>query len=643
MHKDEDVHRVKYFPRNDLACGMNIEKIEELYNSQKTTPQDINDAIEFYNLFLYFHDKQLVWKKWSSEQVDIYKKFTETLKNSAFSFIATLDDSSFKASVKIINFIYLDDLIPVVQMATKFHNITETAIKELLENNDSFIYYAVKNEDFVNHYGKVIKDFLISHNSAEIIISAEDSKNNDTVSRTYIPKCLSKTERDTILENYINSSDVNPTYLSLLIAIPFEKKLPITLHVSAKKKLEEIQKTMLSSAGRICTFNLHFEKGQEEKAIIINQDAFSIDISYSLDWILNHLTYDSIFYNFVDMFCFVDGQYRIMNMNKPIDAGLIDSISMMKNNKIYQKNIIFEFYEGLLNHELFVYRNVLLNNGIFLEKMVETFFSGFIVENYSFPKIVTNLPIDNRTYFYKCQALVTNIDFIGKQFYHFVKYGKIDKELLLADNTPVKIENIPSLLKHKYVHGCGNNYKGMVYALFSNQCLLNYIQSKKIQYECFYDLLEKETIYKSDYPEYEHSTLEELKKWDLIEIDDNGLISLKNLNRIFILRDLYRNQFSNFNRFDEELKAEILEMEKLGLIEFENTLLSKEEAAYINYYLNETFPNGPKLRNQYAHGALYVEDDENVHFNNYIILLRLLILLTLKINDDICLYHSIIN
>jgi hypothetical protein len=88
--------------------------------------------------------------------------------------------------------------------------------------------------------------------------------------------------------------------------------------------------------------------------------------------------------------------------------------------------------------------------------------------------------------------------------------------------------------------------------------------------------------YKHDYPEYEHSTLEELKKWDLIEIDDNGLISLKNLNRIFILRDLYRNQFSNFNRFDEELKAEILEMEKLGLIEFENTLLSKEEAAYIN-------------------------------------------------------------
>ena len=183
----------------------------------------------------------------------------------------------------------------------------------------------------------------------------------------------------------------------------------------------------------------------------------------------------------------------------------------------------------------------------------------------------------------------------------------------------------------------------MVYNLFSNQCLLNYISSRKIQSECFYDLLQKETVYKSDYPEYEHRVIEELAKWNLINIDVDGKLSIKNHNRVLVLRVLYRNEFLNFNRFDDEMKSEILEMQKLELIEFENTLLSEQESAYINYYLNETFPNGPKLRNKYAHGIEYLEDDEKVHYNNYIILLRLLILLVLKINDDVCLYHQVEN
>ena len=148
-----------------------------------------------------------------------------------------------------------------------------------------------------------------------------------------------------------------------------------------------------------------------------------------------------------------------------------------------------------------------------------------------------------------------------------------------------------------------------------------------------------ENIFKSGYPEYEYCILEELEKWDLIKIEKTGQIIINNINRLLILKDIYDNQFVNFNRFDEKMKNEMIEMEKLGLIEFVDTLLSRQESAYLNFYLNETYPNGPKLRNKYVHGIEYLEEDENVHFNNYIILLRLLIMLTLKINDDICLYR----
>ena len=53
---DEREFRIKYFPPNDFACGLKIEKIEQIYkNKDLQIIHDINDAIEFYNLYLYFH------------------------------------------------------------------------------------------------------------------------------------------------------------------------------------------------------------------------------------------------------------------------------------------------------------------------------------------------------------------------------------------------------------------------------------------------------------------------------------------------------------------------------------------------------------------------------------------------------------
>ena len=129
------------------------------------------------------------------------------------------------------------------------------------------------------------------------------------------------------------------------------------------------------------------------------------------------------------MFCFVDGQYRIMNMNKVKGTPLLNLLSMQKNSKLYQKNIIFDFFEGLLNHELFAYRNILLNKGIHLEKMIETFFSDFIVNMYNFPNIKTHLSVDKKSYLEKCHEIVTNIDIICKQFYHFTKSHSLSGQL----------------------------------------------------------------------------------------------------------------------------------------------------------------------------------------------------------------------
>jgi hypothetical protein len=73
-----------------------------------------------------------------------------------------------------------------------------------------------------------------------------------------------------------------------------------------------------------------------------------------------------------------------------------------------------------------------------------------------------------------------------------------------------------------------------------------------------------------------------------------------------------------------------------NLIKYENTLFSKQEVNYFNFYLNKKeFTNGRNIRNKYLHGTN--KGLEKTHEYEYYILLRLIILTLLKITDDLTL------
>ena len=68
------------------------------------------------------------------------------------------------------------------------------------------------------------------------------------------------------------------------------------------------------------------------------------------------------------------------------------------------------------------------------------------------------------------------------------------------------------------------------------------------------------------------------------------------------------------------------------------SLMTGAESDYFNYFLNRVgFSNGPNLRNRYLHGAQAPADTDDAHFNTYIVAVRLIIALVIKMNDDLCL------
>ena len=82
----------------------------------------------------------------------------------------------------------------------------------------------------------------------------------------------------------------------------------------------------------------------------------------------------------------------------------------------------------------------------------------------------------------------------------------------------------------------------------------------------------------------------------------------------------------------------IMELNKMGLVQFSSSLFSRPEQDYYNYLFNKSeFDNGLDIRNSYTHGTQRV--DENQNKQDYFIFLRIMILIVIKINEEFCLKY----
>lgn len=633
---DKTEHRVKYFPPSDLAFGWGIEKIEDLYQKKDVLKvQDINDAIEFYNFYLYFHDEKIKWTKWTEEQVCEFRKFANKLKSLAFSFIGQLDDSSICSVISNLYFEYNNDFINLFEITKLYKKISSITFNKIFEANKLHLHNILENKNITDHFGKEIVSILLNlEEGGEYIIKAADSENNEIDTKIYIPKCLTEDNKNTILENYLTSTNINLNYVNLLLDIPLYKSLSPVLVKKYIQKKNELENQILQNSKQMYSISVSFIENQKDlvKVEILSSD---IKTTYSKDWILDNLyDYPTLLNNFIYMFEFADETMRINLPSINVNSGLINTLFKSNNSKIYNLNPVAQKLELQRILSMQSFYELLLSKNVLLEKVFSWFFSEYLVNEFEVPLFKTHISLDSRSYLEKCHELVTNIDVICKQFYSYKEFGEISFDLLKINSKNITFQDIPSLLNNKYVYGCGHDFNMLCYYLFSDQCLLHYVKRIKKSYKSFLELLLNEEIYESDYENGYKVVLNTLKEWDLIYFDKNNRILLKNLIRINILKELNIFGFINFHRYSQEYKDEINFLKTKRIVRFEDTLFSKQESDYFNYYLNDVYSNGPKLRNLYAHGIEYLNDNEDLHYSNYIVLLRLMVLLIIKINDE---------
>lgn len=519
-------------------------------------------------------------------------------------------------------------------------------IKYILHKSENSIYDLLKYKKIVNYYGKTIREELLSNNfSAKLILDKYEVYHNHNIDNIYLPQELTLTDKEEIIRNYIDSPNPNPNYLRIIKNINSTNELSISdkTRLYAKRKLEEeTNKIFESKSGFTMETIVGFSETQEE-IIDTNITGNNCEVIYSQKWLKENKDYNTLLNNFIYIFRFVDMQMRITLISKIQEMGILEKNILMRSKKAYVTGSGFDRKDILSRLQLTAYYAELKRIDIRLEDVIEWFFKDYLVNEFGISGFNIKMPSENSLYLEKCTTILPQMESILKQFSMYVNDGDIDQELLQMSSNHLFFKDIPSLLNKKYVYGYGDEFKLATYYFFSDQCMLSYIEKVEDRYKNFYELLRNEKVNINDYREYLQNDLNWLINNHYIRIDNEGYIEIYDDKKIYILNDLCNNEFISYWKYPSEMRETIDIMELKNIINFESSLFSKPECDYFNYYLNRaSFNNGLNLRNNYSHGTQpNGDEDEKTHESNYMIFLRLVILIIIKVNDEVCLNDEI--
>ena len=151
-------------------------------------------------------------------------------------------------------------------------------------------------------------------------------------------------------------------------------------------------------------------------------------------------------------------------------------------------------------------------------------------------------------------------------------------------------------------------------------------------------MLIQENILFSDFFEHQQKNIRWLIERGIVIEQPDSYLKL-NGPKVFIFKDLYDHDVICPQYYDDELKKIIDEWIRNGELRLGNSLFSEPEQDYLNYELNKSsYSNGLDLRNKYAHSTY--PENEKTQFVDYVRLLKIMILVITKINEEFCLIES---
>jgi len=650
MHAS-DLNRVEFYSKEDMAGGFQLKKGENILNNPTSSNyNDINDILELYNIKKYI-DNELYLKGWSPKDITDFKQKVIEYGKIIGRFMSNINNENVIDLYATTLGGYINSFWELINNQRVFKRISKDNFRAILLKEPHLIHNILTHKNIVEHYNIVLKDFLLTYSqSAEILLSIYEVKEDFKKNQKLIPKSLTIGDKKNILSNYLDSNDTNLNYVGLIqnVRNSYDFKISDKTRLKAKRLYNsDTEKFFTEKGGVKYGVSISFpENATKIKDGFIDSNQIA-HYSYSLDFIKQNNNPYFLFWNFKYLFEYLDNQNRINLVSKKSQMGLFEKIMGVHSQNEYRGGTSFSLSEMTSQGQIFGYSKIVseLNNS--LEDILHFIFTSAFQEKYNFASN-TRFSIPTAiSFFEKVRLLAPEFESALKQFKLFVEDGIIDFELLQISSTPSTIKDVPSLNQNKYIYfnesnevifGCSNLF-------FSDQTLLAYVEPfKEKKYHTFFDLLANEQVEFSNYEDHQKPRLNYLIEKEFISIDNDDFIQITNISRVLILKDLHDNEVGSFYHYPLAFQKEAKQMEAENIVYFECSLFSKPEQAYFNYFLNKKeFTNGLDLRNSYLHGTQANSDEIQKHEYAYFTYLKLVFLAFLKIEDDLHISNLTIN
>ena len=644
------MERIKFYSINDMVSGENLIRIKEIVDNFDENKKDynINDIIELYNITKYVDTE--CYKKyklnWSEDDISKIKDVIKKYKGIIARYIKSISNENITTKYMEIQddyYDYREDFFELLEKYKTYENISECIFSELLHTPKVFLEYILRNKSMTYYHGNAIRErFYEDSEYAEIILDYYEAKHTGDIKTLYFPKELTTDDKEKIIKNYIDSENPNLNYLRLINNIQNRDELSIsdkTRLASIKKTKIENDKLFSNSAGIEYGAEVRFSKSQRD-VVEFTKEKHIFKYSYDIRWIHENTDFNTLLNNFIHLFGYVDRQMRITLISKESELGTTEKFLGVKSKNEYEIGMTFNIKNMLSILQIIAYYKELNKINIRLEDIIEWFFKTYLPEEFGIQNYFGKMPSKDSTYYEKCKSILPEIDYILKQFNLLVEDGIIDQELLEVYSTSILFESVKSLIDTKYIYGNDKSqeFNNICYYFFSDQCLLHYTEKyRNKRYTSFYELLLKENVKANDYSGYSERLLNYVIDNGYVFIDSDDYIRVKDKRMITILNDLYNNEVINYWKYPLKYREKMDELIEKDMLLKGSTLFSKQEQDYFNFYLNQrSFNNTYDLRNKYLHGNKLKDDDENTHYNNYMLFLKLIILIIIKINDELC-------
>ena len=642
---------VVFFSKGDLACGFELQKGEHILRDNiKQKYTDINDILELYNLKRYI-DNEIYLKTWTQDDINNFKHKVDSYGKIIAQFMSSINHNNFKNIYQSIVLDYVGSFLKIINDYSLSKHITKEDLLCVLNDKPYLINEIIQHKKIVDHFNTTIKDFFLSYpESAELLITIYEIKNEDQKDNYYLPKSLTPKDKETIILNYLDSPKVNINYLPIIQNARNRDgfKLSDKTRLKAMRLYQiENEKFFNRTKGIPMGVSVSFPENMSEIKDGKIKNGFTIEYTYNLDFIKANNNPHALFENFFYLFEYIDHQHRIRLTNKKSSMDILEKVIGLHSKSEYIKSIGFNLSEMTSQAQIAGYMQVLENMSVSLEVILSQVFCSIFHEKYGFANNARLSMPTATSYLEKIRSLAPEFESILKQYKLFVEDGCIDFELIQISSTPISIKDIPSLNTNKYIYINDKNLElsNILQLFFSDQTSLSYVEPfRNKHYPTLFDLLANEEVAFDRFEEYQKPKLNHLIDKNYLYVDNKGYLQFVNPARVSILFDLYQNEVGAFHHYPRRFQQEAEKMALENLVYMENTLFAKPEQDYFNFFLNKSeFTNGYDLRNKYVHGSQANPEETKKHKSAYQTYLRLVVLTLLKIEDDLMIQKALNN